>query len=139
MPWIRATTVWLLLMAVESIHGALRQIFLAPLIGDFPARRVAVFSGMLLIFLITLATVRWMIARGDKGLLAVGAWWVALTVAFECVLGRAVFGYDWRRLLEDYDVSRGGLMGIGLLAMLFMPRIAATLVLRAGKGDKDVL
>jgi hypothetical protein len=130
MPWVRATTVWLLLMVVESIHGTLRQWFLAPLIGDLPARRVAVFSGSLLIFLITLGTVRWMTARGSKNLLAVGALWVVLTVTFECVLGRAVFGYDWPRLLEDYDVSRGGLMGIGLLSMLFTPIIAARLVLR---------
>ena len=130
--WFRATAVWLLIMVAESIHGTLRQLFLAPLIGDFPARRIAVFSGMLLIFLITLATVRWMTATGKVRLLAVGAWWVALTVLFELVLGRVVFGYDWPRLLQDYDLSEGGLMGLGLLAMLFMPKLAARIVRPAG-------
>ncbi len=125
MPWFRAVAVWLVIIAVESIHGTLRQLLLVPAIGDFPARRVAVFSGTLLIFLVTLVTVRWLSARSRRSLLAVGGLWVALTIAFELVLGRMVFGYDWSRLIEDYDLSRGGLMGLGLIAMLFMPIVVA--------------
>jgi hypothetical protein len=37
----RAFLVWLVIIFAESVHGALRQILLAPLIGDFPARRIA--------------------------------------------------------------------------------------------------
>jgi len=35
--WPRALAVWLLIVVAESIHGTLRQLFLAPLIGDLPA------------------------------------------------------------------------------------------------------
>ena len=34
--------------------------------------------------------------------------WLALTLAFEFTLGRFAFGYSWRRILEDYDISGGG-------------------------------
>jgi hypothetical protein len=124
-PWLRGIVVWILIILVESVHGTLRQLFLAPAIGDFHARQVAVFSGIALIFLIAALTIRWVAVRNFSESLLVGALWVALTVAFEVALGRVILGYDWSRILEDYDLSRGGLMGLGLLAMLFTPAAAA--------------
>jgi hypothetical protein len=32
---------------------------------------------------------------------------------------------SWQRILSDYDLANGGLMGFGLLFMLFAPLIAA--------------
>ena len=125
MPWLRGIAVWLLIMVAESIHGTLRQLYLAPLIGDFAARRIAVFSGAAIIFVIALSTIRWLGARGTRDLLVVGGLWVLLTLCFECVLGRAVLRYDWSRILEDYDLSRGGLMIGGLAVMFWSPVLAA--------------
>lgn len=124
-PWLRGIVVWVLLMAVESVHGALRQRFLAPLVGDFEARRIAVLTGAALIFVVTALAIRWVGIRDRAGLLGLGAWWVALTVLFEVALGRWVFGFGWSRILQDFDLRNGGLMGIGLAAMLFTPLLAA--------------
>ena len=52
--------------------------------------------------------------------MAVGVLWAILTAAFELGLGRAT-GLGWDRILADYDVLRGGLMPLGLLAMVFTP------------------
>ena len=41
----RALLVWLIIIGVETVHGILRGLFLAPLIGDFQARRISVFTG----------------------------------------------------------------------------------------------
>jgi len=127
MPWTRALLAWLVIIVAESIHGTLRTLYLAPAIGDLQARQVGMFSGTLIIFLVALALSRWLGARTRHQLLAVGALWVVLTVSFEIALGRGVFQYDWSRILGDYDLSQGGLMGFGLLAMLFMPLLAARL------------
>jgi hypothetical protein len=124
-PWFRALLVWLVVIVAESVHGTLRTLYLAPAIGDFPARRVGVFFGSALIFVIALAFIRWIGAQSRRQLLGIGALWVALTIAFEVGLGRAVLHLDWARILADYDLSRGGLMGFGLLAMFFMPLLAA--------------
>jgi hypothetical protein len=80
-------------------------------------------TGTLLIFLITLAFIRWLDARGTGLLIRVGLFWVALTILFEVGLGR-LLGYDWVRILADCDFRRRGLMGLGLLAMLFTPLVA---------------
>jgi hypothetical protein len=114
-------------MVAESVHGALRTLLLAPRIGEVPARRIGVLTGTVLIFLLCLLTSRWLAARSLRALFGVGALWVGLTVLFEIVLGRWLFGFDWQRILADYDLARGGLMGLGLVALLFMPMLAATL------------
>ena len=43
-----------------------------------------------------------------------------LTSAFEVALGRLT-GVGWNRILADYDIARGGLMPLGLLAMVLTP------------------
>lgn len=51
----------------------------------------------------------------------VGTVWVALTVAFEFLAGHYVFGNSWERLLADYNMVRGRLWILVLLANLFAP------------------
>jgi hypothetical protein len=124
---LRGFVTWLLIIIAESVHGALRQILLAPLVGDFPARRIAFFIGLLLIFLITLYFIRWIAAPSVKSLFLTGLMWLILTVMFEFCLGFFVLNYSWARMTEDYDLSRGGLMGFGLLFLLLAPYLAASL------------
>ena len=65
-------------------------------------------------------------ARHTAVLVRIGLLWVLLAVTFEVGLGR-LLGYPLSRILSDYDLSRGGLMGLGLAAMLFAPLAAARL------------
>ena len=122
--WLRAFAVWVGIMAVETVHGTLRGLFLEPAIGAFRARQVSVFTASVLIFAITWATVRWIGAENERQLLNIGGAWVVLTAAFEVSLGLAL-GLGWARILEDYDMAKGGLMPLGLLFMSFAPWLAA--------------
>lgn len=83
----RAFAVWLVIIFAETVHGMLRQIFLAPVVGDFTARRIAFFVGLLLIFLIAYLFIRWIDAPTAKSLLLVGLLWAILTLLFELALG----------------------------------------------------
>ncbi len=124
---VRVFLVWLLIIFAESVHGTLRQLFLAPLVGDLTARRIAFFVGLGLIFAIALLTIRWIAAPSRRALVAAGAVWTVLTALFEIALGRLVMDLSWERIGEDYDITRGGLMGLGLLILLFVPMLAARL------------
>jgi hypothetical protein len=124
MNWPRALAAWLLIVAAETVHGTLRQLFLAPAIGDLHARQAGVLIGSLIIFVVAWLTIRWIGARTFGQQLAVGAVWVVLTVAFEFALGTAL-GYPRARMLEDYDLAAGGYMGFGLLFLLATPFLAA--------------
>ena len=122
---LRGFSVWLVIIFAESVHGTLRQLFLAPLTGDFTARRIAFFVGMALIFLIAYLYIRWIRAENAKQLFAVGLMWAILTLLFEFGLGIFVLNYSWERVKEDYDASRGGLMGFGIVFMAPTPYLAA--------------
>jgi peptidoglycan/LPS O-acetylase OafA/YrhL len=124
MLWLRACAVWLLLMAVETIHGILRSLLLVPLVGDFRARQIGVFIGSALILAISFLTIRWIGMRGTRQQFMLGLFWTVLTVAFEFALGRAL-GFSWQRVLSDYDLRHGGLMLIGLAILFLAPFFAA--------------
>ncbi len=122
----KAIAVWILIVIAESIHGTIRQLFIAPMIGDMLSRQVGVFFGSAIILLISWLSARWLGAKTLKNQLQVGVLWVVLIVVFEVGLGTAL-GYTRERILSDYNLAQGGLMGLGLLFMLFAPALGAKL------------
>lgn len=126
MSWRRALYAWLVIMAAETVHGVLRQLLLVPLIGDLPARQIGVGIGSLIVLGVALAFTRRIGARSLREQLGVGLLWAVSTVAFEYALG-TLLGLSRERMLEDYDVAAGGLLGLGLLVMLISPVVAARL------------
>jgi hypothetical protein len=56
----RAVGIWLTLVAVESMHGVMRRLFLEPQLGDLRARQVSVFTGAVLIALVFWFTLGWL-------------------------------------------------------------------------------
>ena len=125
--WLRALEVWLVISVVEVIHGIARIAFLQPLVGDFHARQIAVFSGSVLILAVAFLFRGWTGAKTFWECLVVGTIWVLLTIGFEVFLGRNFMDLTWERILSDYDLRHGGLMLIGLTVMLFAPLIVSRL------------
>jgi hypothetical protein len=123
--WRRAAAVWMVMMLVETVHGAVREVFIAPVIGGLRARQLGVFVGSLLILIIAWLMARWLNAATRREQLQVGGFWVALTLAFEFALGRAM-GISWPRILSDYNPLQGGLMLLGLAFMFFTPMLVRT-------------
>lgn len=123
---LRAFLVWLVIIAVETVHGTLRVLFIAPAVGDFRSRQIGVFIGSALILAVAFCLVCWINAGDNRRLLLVGFMWVALTFVFEIALG-ILTGLSTERMLEDYDLANGGLMPIGMLFLLFTPIMAARL------------
>jgi hypothetical protein len=113
-------------MLLESVHGILRELFVAPVLGDLRARQTGVIVGSALVFAVAWLTSNWLGAQSRRALLRVGALWVALTVVFELTLGRAL-GASWDRILADYNPLRGGFMMLGLAFMYVSPLLAAKL------------
>ena len=86
------------------------------------------------VFILTLGAIvslaLYILARLSRGniilppLLFIGALWLVLTLAFEFGLGHAL-GRSWAALLADYDLTRGGLLSIGMVVLALAPWIAA--------------
>ena len=126
MPWKRVLVVFCLIVVAETINGILRRLYLEPVVGSLQAAHIGLLVALLLIFAICLATSRWLGRRSKLGWMQVGLVLVVLMLAFEFGLGRAM-GYSWERILADYDPSRGGLMLLGMIGLLYAPRFSAKL------------
>lgn len=121
MIWLRALAVWLVIFVIEVVHGVVRTLYLVPIVGDLPARQIGVATGSLLFLFVAWLTVRWIGALTVRQWRRVGALWVVLMGAAEMLLGRYAFGYPWTRIGEDFDLTRGGLLGLGLLMLFLAP------------------
>lgn len=112
------------MMVAETIHGVLRTLFLVPLLGDLRARQIGVLIGSILILGIAFVFDRWVGAAETGTQIRIGLLWLALTLGFELFLGIFVLNFTRERILSDYAIWRGGLMPLGLVALLFSPLIA---------------
>jgi hypothetical protein len=130
--WRRTALAWMLIMALETLHGFVREVFIAPVLGDLRARQLGVLVGCAIVFTVAWLTARWMAAYTRHRQISAGVIWVLLTLAFEFLLGRAL-GFGWDRILEDYNPVRGGFMLLGLAFMGIAPTLAARLRLPAEK------
>jgi len=124
---LRGLAVWVCIIFVETLHGIARTLFLAPVIGDFRARQIAVFTGSLLIVLVTTLSIGWLRPANIREAAIVGFVWLVLTLTFEIAFGRFVVHASWAQIASDYDLPRGGLLPIGLLVLAGAPLIAAKL------------
>lgn len=120
----RALAVWLLVMAVEFVHGTLRWIFLRPHVGDFRSGQIGVLTGSVLFLLIVYLCEPRMKLQSARDCFRVGLLWVGLTLLFEWSFGHYVMGRSWESIGTEYNLSRGGLMTIGLLVFAMTPWIA---------------
>jgi hypothetical protein len=124
---LKAAIVWTGIALAETVHGILRVRLLNPRIGDRLARRVSVLSGSMIIAAIGWFAVPWIGVASVPQSLAVGGLWVTLMLGFDLGLGRLYFGLPWSRLMADFDVRKGGMLGLGMLFLFLTPWLVTQL------------
>jgi hypothetical protein len=124
--WVRALAVWLLIAAVETLHGILRAWLVVPAIGEAAAQHIGFVIGCALVIGLAGWTSRWLGATTRASQLQAGLLWLLLMFGFELAIGRAQ-GFSWPRIRAAFDPSQGGLMLFGLLLMALAPMLGAWL------------
>jgi len=117
----RALAVWLGILLLANLNGAVRELWLIPAMGHIPGRALSTLVLSVLVFLITWLTVGWIrpVSTGDAML--IGVVWLLLTLGFEFLVGHYVFHKPWAELTEDYNVARGRIWPLVLVVVLFAP------------------
>jgi len=77
---IRGFAVWLVLFGAKFVHGIARAIRLVPLVGDFRARQIGVFTGSIINLTIAALIVRWIHSTRGTNAITIGVLWLVLTV-----------------------------------------------------------
>jgi len=123
MTFFRASLLWLAFLAMAILAGTLRQLLLAPAMGDTPARALCTPLLCALYF----AAIRAFVLRrridSPSTRLLLGIFWSGLTLAFEFGFGLAR-GLDWDAMLADYNILEGRLWPLVPLTLLLAPLLA---------------
>jgi hypothetical protein len=108
--YLLAVAVWLLLLVVAVCLGAVRELVLAPAIGEQAAHVARTLTFVLVLLGITVVFVRRILPFcSSVDLWLGGLLWLALTVAFEFLFFHFVADKPWEILLADYNLLRGRL------------------------------
>lgn len=123
----RALAIWVALLGVAIANGAFREVWLIPRVGDQTGHQISTVLLATAIVLVTLMAIRWLAPTTTGEVLAIGAGWIAMTLAFEFLVGHYVGGKPWSELLADYDVLHGRIWILVLAATGAAPWIAASI------------
>lgn len=116
----RAVLVWAAMALAMVGAGALRVGLVEPRAPAWVTELFGAVLGVVLILALTRRFVR-SIPSPDASLLAgLALLWVGLTIAFEFALGRWA-GRSWASQVENYDLTRGHLWPVVLLAVGAVP------------------
>jgi hypothetical protein len=110
-----------LLLILAVLNGAMRERFITPRFGEQGGHIASTAILCAAIILVVRFSISWMGPKNGREALMVGLVWVALTVSFEFLAGHYAFGNSWERLIADYNVFRGRIWILVLLANLFAP------------------
>jgi hypothetical protein len=127
--YLLALAVWLLLFVVAFSLGAVRELLIAPAIGEPLAHVVGPLAFVAVLLGITVAFVRRIRPRYSlTDLWLIGVLWLALTLGFEFLFFHYAAGKPWEVLLADYNVAQGRIWVLVPLTELFGPPLIGWLV-----------
>lgn len=117
----RAGAIWLLLLTIAIANGALREAFITPFLGEPVGHIVSTLILSAMIFIVAWLSISWIGPETGQEALLVGTEWAVLTIAFEFLAGRYLFGASWERLIADYNLFHGRIWVAVLLANFLAP------------------
>jgi hypothetical protein len=116
---------FLLVAASEMLNGIARTIFLNKRAGVQNAKRISLLPALALCLLICYYYVPLLHIRTDGGLLVLGISLSLFMGLFDDMVGRYVVKMRWEAILDDFDIRKGNLLGLGMAAMVFCPLLAS--------------
>lgn len=120
---------WFLLLVVAILNAGFRTKILQEKLGDLRAHQVASLTFIVLIMTISVIYAALMISFATlMDLWTVGILWVILTVMFEFLFGHYVMKHPWKRLLNDYNLLKGRLWSLVIIAIVIGPACGGLLV-----------
>jgi hypothetical protein len=122
---LKATVIWLMMVAVAIGNALLRDKLLIPAIGSVSALPVSGLLLSILIFLMAIGSVPFFNTSEGKSYIHIGLIWFALTLSFELLFGRFVAGKPWHEIMQVFHLHKGDLFLLVLLTTLFSPWLSA--------------
>jgi hypothetical protein len=117
----RAVIVWSGILVLAILNGGLREGVITPAWGSQTGHVLSTLLLCSAILVVTFLTVRWISPSTTKGAMWIGFLWVVLTLAFEFLAGRYLFGGTWESLLAAYNVVAGSVWPLVPITLFLAP------------------
>lgn len=114
---------WCVLLAVAMFNGMLREFTYGRYVSELSAHQLSCVTGILLFAIVIHQFVRRWPPVSAREAWFIGAFWMALTLAFEFLFFHYVGGHSWEVLLANYDMASGRLWPLILLWVLVAPYV----------------
>lgn len=118
---------YILVACGETLNGIGRTLYLNKRVGALNAKRISVIPALILCLLICYFYVPIIGITTDKGFLFLGISLSAFMLLFDIILGKFVMKAKLSVILDDLDIFKGNLLGVGLILMAFCPLLAMAL------------
>jgi hypothetical protein len=120
---VRAIAIWVLIATGEILNGNFRVRYLYRRFGKNRAKKISFFTGLTIIYTICWFTLHWASPSNLTDCLLIGLIWMILMLCLDIYFGRYVFRFKWIKILEDFDLRKGNLLGVGLGLLFLCPTI----------------
>ena len=118
---LKYTLAWVPMVVIGIVNGAIRQFGCGRILNELLSHQVSSVTGIIFFGLyIWFLTLRWPL-ESSRQALVVGLIWLGLTIAFEFLFGHYVAGHPWSRLIHDYNILKGRLWSLVLIAVAIAP------------------
>lgn len=122
---IKTILFFALVASSETLNGIFRSIYLNKRVGAKAAKQISMIPALTLCLLICYLYVPLLEIHSDKGLLLLGIALSSFMVLFDILLGRFVIKARWVTVLDDFNLAKGNLLAVGMIAMAFCPLLAS--------------
>jgi len=120
----KSLIVWLVFAVISVLNGIVREGLLVEAVGRKAALPISGILLAVLLFVVTLATIRFLGPRRASDAWLIGTFWLITTLAFELLFGHFVLGHTLDQLLAAFDPANGNLWTLVLVTTLTAPFLA---------------
>lgn len=120
---LKSFAIWFFIAVGEILNGNFRVRILNGKFGDKPAKKISFFTGLIIIYSIAWLSMPWLGPKNLTECFFIGLTWMILMIGLDIYVGRVVFRFPWKKILEDFDLRKGNLLGLGMLLLLLCPAI----------------
>jgi hypothetical protein len=128
MLFLKSLGIWFILAISAIVVATFRVKVLLPPFGEQTAHQLGTVLYLIVQFIIIYIFIKRMRTKETKTLLAIGIFWVVVTIIFEFVFGHYVMGHPWHKLFADYNISNGRLWVLVLINNVTAPLISGKII-----------
>ena len=120
---VKAIVIWILIAAGEILNGNVRVRFLQSRYGKKHAKQISFFTAIIILYTICWFSLSWVNPANLQDCFLIGLIWMLLMLCVDIYFGRYVFRFKWIKILEDFDLRKGNLLGVGMGLLFLCPTI----------------